>query len=143
MIVAINPEHPMIRASQGEQQAPSAPEPRAAAPAPVPAPVAQPAAKLVGTDELKAATAAAGAQAMAHPTWRVRLERARDDRETLRVLAQMSLTLGHPARSMDLYGALLSADQADSDALEGVVLSHIRCGQHAAAARVLASIQGA
>jgi len=145
MIVAINPEHPMIRASQGEQQAPSAPATRVAAPAPasapVPAPVAQPAAKLVSTDELKAATAAAGAQAMAHPNWRDRLERARDDRETLRVLAQMSLTLGHPARSMDLYGALLSADQADSDALEGVVLSQIRCGQHAAAARVLASIQ--
>jgi len=147
MLVAINPDHPMIRASQVAQEVPAAPAKQTApaAPAPAPAvamaPAAQPAAKLVDTDALQAATAAAGAQAMADPTWRERLGRARDDRETLRVLAQMSLTLGHPARSMDLYGALLSADRADSDALEGVVLSQIRCGQHAAAARVLASIQ--
>ena len=78
---------------------------------------------------------------MANPTWRARLSRARDDREMLRVLAQMSLDLGHPDRAMDLYGALLSTDGSDHDALEGVVISQIRCGQHADAARLLESVR--
>jgi len=90
---------------------------------------------------LEQATAAAGEQAMANPTWRARLGRARDDREMLRVLAQMSLDLGHPDRAMDLYGALLQTDGSDHDALEGVVISQIRCGQHADAARLLESVR--
>jgi hypothetical protein len=90
---------------------------------------------------LEETTAVAGEQAMANPTWRARLSRARDDREMLRVLAQMSLDLGHPDRAMDLYGALLSTDGSDHDALEGVVISQIRCGQHADAARLLESVR--
>lgn len=90
---------------------------------------------------LEETTVAAGEQAMGNPTWRARLGRARDDREMLRVLAQMSLDLGHPDRAMDLYGALLSTDGSDHDALEGVVISQIRCGQHADAARLLESVR--
>lgn len=149
LIVAVNPEHPMIRESRMFDAAQAA-TPTAAVvvqpAAPVSAPAAAPVraaapARTTLANSLEAATAAAGAQAMADPTWRERLGRARDDRETLRVLARMSLTLGHPDRSVDLYGALLSTDGSDNDALEGIVLSQIRCGQHAAAARVLASVQ--
>jgi 2-polyprenyl-3-methyl-5-hydroxy-6-metoxy-1,4-benzoquinol methylase len=147
MIVAVNPEHPMVRDSQvlrgapARPTAPAQPNRPAAPPArPVVAPASAAPAAAVGADALQAATAAAGAQALADPTWRERLGRARDDRETLRVLAEMSLVQGRPDRSADLYGALLSADRSDGDALEGVVLSQIRCGQHAAAASALTSI---
>ena len=127
MLVVVNPDHPRIRDSQlagaGRARQPTT-APLACAPVPA---------------ELEAATSAAGVQAMAHPQWRERLGRARDDREALRLLAQMSLDLGHPDRAMDLYAALLQADGSDSDALEGVVVSQIRCGQHAAAAQTLGS----
>jgi 2-polyprenyl-3-methyl-5-hydroxy-6-metoxy-1,4-benzoquinol methylase len=154
MMVAVNPDHPMIRASRTQPPTAAAGQAATAAPPVVPSMAtksvgatvqgstrAERPATVVSAETLQAATAAAGAQAMADPTWRERLGRARDDRETLRVLARMSLELGHPTRSMDLYGALLGADRADNDALEGVVLSQIRCGQHAAAARVLASVR--
>jgi 2-polyprenyl-3-methyl-5-hydroxy-6-metoxy-1,4-benzoquinol methylase len=132
MLVVVNPEHARIRGSQlmGASAA-RVPEPLPVAATPaVPVP-----------DELEAATSAAGAQAMAHPQWRERLGRARDDREALRVLAQMSLDLGYPDRAMDLYAALLKVDVSDNDALEGVVVSQIRCGRHAAAAQVLGSVR--
>lgn len=144
MLVAVNPAHPMIRDSQlagaalqREAVAPAQPA-RASASA---QPTAAPAPSIAIPDSLEAAASAAGAQAMANPQWRARLGRACDDRETLRVLAQMSLDLGHPDRAMDLYAALLNADGSDSDALEGVVVSGIRCGQHAAAARLLESVR--
>ena len=150
MIVLVNPEHAQIGGSAFAAQA-AAPRPAIDSPAPIeqaPAIVAVQAdgATPVSTADivvegLEEATAAAGEQAMANPTWRARLTRARDDREMLRVLAQMSLDLGHPDRAMDLYGALLSTDGSDHDALEGVVISQIRCGQHADAARLLESVR--
>jgi hypothetical protein len=131
----------VLRGAPARPTAPAQPNRPAAPPArPVVAPASAAPAAAVGADALQAATAAAGAQALADPTWRERLGRARDDRETLRVLAEMSLVQGRPDRSADLYGALLSADRSDGDALEGVVLSQIRCGQHAAAASALTSI---
>ncbi len=145
MLVAVNPDHPMIRDSAllgatPQREAVAAPAQPVAPPMPVA--VAQPAAAAIAIpDALEAATSAAGAQAMAIPQWRERLGRARDDREMLRVLAQMSLDLGHPDRAMDLYAALLTADGSDNDALEGVVVSKIRCGQHAAAAQLLESVR--
>ncbi len=151
MLVAVNPDHPMIRDSQfapgpaHEAQRATAPLATTVA-APVdPAPI-QDAAQAASTasiivEGLEATTAAAGELAMANPTWRARLTRARDDREMLRVLAQMSLDLGQPDRAMDLYGALLQSDGTDHDALEGVVISQIRCGQHADAARLLESVR--
>ena len=90
--------------------------------------------------DVQSAAAAASSQAAAHPHWHERLGKARDDRETLRTLARMSLALGHPDRAMELYGALLSTDVGDSDALEGAVLSRMRCGQHDEAARILGSV---
>ena len=150
MLVLVNPEHAQIRGSAFATQA-AAPQPAIQTPALVeaaPAILAVPADGAIATttadivvEGLEEATTAAGEQAMAHPTWRARLTRARDDREMLRVLAQMSLDLGHPDRAMDLYGALLSTDGSDHDALEGVVISQIRCGQHADAARLLESVR--
>jgi len=167
MLVLVNPAHAQIRGSAFAAQAvapttsgrPGEPRPANAAPmsatitAAEPLPAAEiPAAIAIepGTatatadivvEGLDETAAAAGEQAMANPTWRARLARARDDREMLRVLAQMSLDLGHPDRAMDLYGALLSTDGSDHDALEGVVISQIRCGQHADAARLLESVR--
>ena len=136
MIVAINPEHPAMRGSEFARQADKVP-----APAKVAQPVAKPQAlpELVIGDVQGAAEAASN-QAAAHPHWHERLGKARDDRETLRTLARMSLALGHPDRAMELYGALLSTDDADSDALEGAVVARMRCGQHDEAARILASV---
>ena len=145
MLVLVNPEHARIRDSAfAAKPAPQRAAPPVAAEAIASAPIADAPAALNATivvEGLEATTAAAGEQAMANPTWRARLTRARDDREMLRVLAQMSLDLGHPDRAMDLYGALLSTDGADHDALEGVVISQIRCGQHADAARLLESVR--
>jgi 2-polyprenyl-3-methyl-5-hydroxy-6-metoxy-1,4-benzoquinol methylase len=148
MLVLVNPEHAQIRGSAFAAQAA---EPRAevAMPAPVvETPVVMAADNGTATatadivvEGLEETAAAAGEQAMSNPTWRARLSRARDDREMLRVLAQMSLDLGHPDRAMDLYGALPSVDSSDHDALEGVVISQIRCGQHADAARLLESVR--
>lgn len=154
MLVLVNPEHAQIRGS-AFAQASVAPQAAVAAPAhDAPVVADTPAVTAISADAVTATatadivvegleetTAAAGEQAMANPTWRARLSRARDDREMLRVLAQMSLDLGHPDRAMDLYGALLSTDGSDHDALEGVVISQIRCGQHGDAARLLESVR--
>jgi 2-polyprenyl-3-methyl-5-hydroxy-6-metoxy-1,4-benzoquinol methylase len=134
MIVAINPEHPAMRGSEFVRRADAAPAKTAQAAA---RPQALP--ELVIGD-VQGAAAAASSQAAAHPRWHERLGKARDDRETLRTLARMSLALGHPDRAMELYGALLSTDDRDSDALEGAVLSRMRCGQHDEAARILGSV---
>ena len=136
MIVAINPEHPAMRGSAFARKADAAPTPAKAAPVVAKPP---PLPELVIGDVQGAAEAAAG-QAAAHPQWHERLGKARDDRETLRTLARMSLALGHPDRAMELYGALLSTDDGDRDALEGAVLSRMRCGQHDEAARILDSV---
>jgi hypothetical protein len=157
MLVLVNPEHAQIRGSAFASQA-AEPRPAIATAAPVVAPSAPvesaTMAKALSTDGgsatatadivvegLEQTAAAAGELALSNPTWRARLSRARDDREMLRVLAQMSLDLGHPDRAMDLYGALLQTDGSDHDALEGVVISQIRCGQHADAARLLESVR--
>ena len=134
MIVAINPGHPAMRGSEFARRADAAPM-KAAPPAAKP----QALPELVIGDVRSAATAASS-EAAAHPQWHERLGKARDDRETLRTLARMSLALGHPDRAMELYGALLSADNGDSDALEGAVVSRMRCGQHGEAARILGSL---
>ena len=136
MIVAINPEHPAMRGSEFARQADEAPAPTTTAHA---AATARALPELVIGDVQSAAAAASG-QAAAHPQWHERLGKARDDRESLRTLARMSLALGHPDRAMELYGALLSTDDGDSDALEGAVLSRMRCGQHDEAARILGSV---
>lgn len=129
LIVAVNPDHPAMTSSQHGRKAQAAPASLSA--------VRKLPELLIG--DVQSAVQAAGNQAMSHPQWRERLGRARDDRETLRLLARMSLALGHPDRSMELYGALLSIDGGDHDALEGVVLSRMRCGQHGEAARILRS----
>ena len=134
MIVAINAEHPAMRGSEFARRADAAPTNAAQ---PVARPQALP--ELVIGD-VQGAAAAASSEAVAHPQWHERLGKARDDRETLRTLARMSLALGHPDRAMELYGALLSTDEADSDALEGAVVSRMRCGQHGEAARILGSL---
>ncbi len=137
MIVAINPEHPAMRGSEFARRADEAPAPAKKISQVAAKPQALP--ELVIGD-LQSAAAAASSEAAAHPQWHERLGKARDDRETLRTLARMSLALGHPDRAMELYGALLSTDDGDSDALEGAVLSRMRCGQHDEAARILGSV---
>ena len=126
MIVAINPGHPAMRGSEFARQADAGP----AQAAPVSTPQALP--ELVIGD---LGSVAACSQAVAQPQWHERLGHARADRESLRLLARMSLALGHPDRAMELYAALLSTDQGDGDAREGVALSRLRCGGHGEAAR--------
>jgi len=125
LIVAINPDHPALRGSEFARRA-----------APVGAPVAAaseaPPVLVIGD----LATAGAASGSLAPTPWRERLGPSGGDRESLRLLARMSLALGHPDRAMELYGALLSTDRGDGDALEGVALSRRRCGGAGRAAGV-------